>query len=247
MSDFSALIPAGMTFVSTCLGGLLALRVRDRLHLLLGFSSGAILGVVLFDILPEVVDRAAAYQLDLATALLFTAAGFLAFFALERVTKLHSAREHEHQEEVGFAHKAELGIVGAAGLSFHSFLDGLAIAIGFQGGIELGILVSLAILTHDFSDGLNTVTVVLAHGNPVARARRWLLVDASMPMLGALVGVLTPLPQELLLVLLAGFAGSFLYIGASDLLPEAREHDSGWSFVTAVAGFALLYGVTRFI
>jgi hypothetical protein len=76
-----------MTFVSTCLGGLLALRVRDRLHLLLGFSSGAILGVVFFDILPEVVARAAAYQLDLATALLFTAAGFLAFFALERVTK----------------------------------------------------------------------------------------------------------------------------------------------------------------
>ena len=66
-------------------------------------------------------------------------------------------------------------------------------------------------------------------------------------MLGALVGVLAPLPQELLLVLLASFAGSFLYIGASDLLPEAREHDSVWGFVTAVAGFAVLYGVTRFI
>ena len=236
-----------MTFVSTCLGGLLALRVRDRLHLLLGFSAGAILGVVLFDILPEVVDRADEQQIDLATVLLFTAAGFLAFFALERVTKLHSAREHEHQEAAGLAHKAELGIVGAAGLSFHSFLDGLAIAIGFQGGTELGILVSIAILTHDFSDGLNTVTVVLAHGNPVRRARRWLLIDASMPMLGALIGVLTPLPQGLLLILLASFAGSFLYIGASDLLPEAREHDSGWGFATAVAGFAVLYGVTRFI
>ena len=210
-----------------------------------GFSSGAILGVVLFDILPEVADRADEQQIDLATALLFTAGGFLAFFALERVTKLHSAREHEHQAKL--PHKAELGIVGAAGLSFHSFLDGIAIAVGFQGGADLGILVSLAVLTHDFSDGLNTVTVVLAHGNPVGRARRWLLVDASTPMLGALVGVLAPLPQELLLVLLASFAGSFLYIGASDLLPEAREHDSVWGFVTAVAGFAVLYGVTRFI
>jgi len=234
-----------MTFFSTSLGGLLALRARDRLHLLLGFSSGAILGVVLFDILPEVADRTDEQQIDLATALLFTAGGFLAFFALERVTKLHSAREHEHQAKL--PHKAELGIVGAAGLSFHSFLDGIAIAVGFQGGADLGILVSLAVLTHDFSDGLNTVTVVLAHGNPVGRARRWLLVDASTPMLGALVGVLAPLPQELLLVLLASFAGSFLYIGASDLLPEAREHDSVWGFVTAVAGFAVLYGITRFI
>ena len=245
MSGFTALIPAAMTFLSTSLGGLLALRFRDRLHLLLGFSSGAILGVVFFELLPEIADQAGEQQLDLPTVLLFTAGGFLAFFALERVTKLHSAREHEH--EVGLSHQAELGIVGAAGLSFHSFLDGVAIAVGFQSGVTLGILVSLAILTHDFSDGLNTVTVVLAHGNPVRRARRWLLVDASMPMLGALVGVLTPLPQELLLVLLASFAGSFLYIGASDLLPEAREHDSAWSFATAVAGFAVLYGVTRFI
>lgn len=245
MSTFTALIPAAMTFLSTSLGGLLALRVRDRLHLLLGFSSGAILGVVLFDLLPEVAERAYEQQIDLATVLLFSAAGFLAFFALERVTRLHAAREHEHQ--AGLPHKAGLGVVGAAGLSFHSFLDGVAIAVGFQGGATLGVLVSLAILTHDFSDGLNTVTLVLAHGNPVRRAQRWLLVDASTPMLGALVGVLIPLPQELLLVLLASFAGSFLYIGASDLLPEAREHDSGWSFATAVAGVAVLYGVTRFI
>ena len=242
---FTALIPAGMAFLSTCLGGLLALRIRDRLHLLLGFSSGAVLGVVFFDILPEVADRADEQQIDLANVLLFTAAGFLAFFALERVTKLHSAREHEHLK--GRQHGAELGTVSAAGLSLHSFLDGIAIAVGFQGGTALGILVSLAVLTHDFSDGLNTVTVVLAHGNSIRWAQRWLLVDASAPLLGALVGVLTPLPQEILLVLLASFAGSFLYIGASDLLPEAREHDSPWVFAMAVAGLVTLYGVTRFM
>jgi ZIP family zinc transporter len=215
------------------------------LHLLLGFSSGAILGVVLFDILPEVVERADEQRIDLATVLLFTAAGFFAFFALERITKLHSAREHEHRE--GHKHGGELGTVSAAGLSLHSFLDGVAIAIAFQGGTSLGVLVSLAVLTHDFSDGLNTVTVVLAHGNPLLWAQRWLLVDASAPLLGALVGVLTPLPQAILLFLLASFAGSFLYIGASDLLPEAREHDSPWVFVSAVIGITVLYGVTSII
>ena len=243
--SFVALIPAGISFLSTYFGGLLALRVRDRLHLLLGFSSGAILGVVLFDVLPEVVELADEQQIDLANVFLFTAAGFLAFFALERVTKLHSAREHEHRK--GLSHEAELGVVGAAGLSLHSFLDGVAIAVGFHGGEALGVLVSLAVLTHDFSDGLNTVTVVLAHGNPVWRAWRWLLVDASTPILGALVGVLIPLPEEILLVLLALFAGSFLYIGSSDLLPEAREHDSPWVLATAVVGVVVLYGVSRFI
>jgi ZIP family zinc transporter len=243
--SFAALIPAAMAFLSTSLGGLLALRVRDRLHLLLGFSSGAILGIVFFDILPEVADRAGEQRVDLATVLLFTAAGFFAFFALERVTKLHSAREHEHRE--GQKHGGELGTVSAAGLSLHSFLDGVAIAVAFQGGTALGVLVSLAVLTHDFSDGLNTVTVVLAHGSPVHWAQRWLLVDASAPVLGALVGVLTPLPQTILLFLLASFAGSFLYIGASDLLPEAREHDSPWVLVTALGGISVLYVVTHII
>ena len=226
--SFAALIPAAMAFLSTSLGGLLALRVRDRLH-----------------ILPEVADRAGEQRVDLATVLLFTAAGFFAFFALERVTKLHSAREHEHRE--GQKHGGELGTVSAAGLSLHSFLDGVAIAVAFQGGTALGVLVSLAVLTHDFSDGLNTVTVVLAHGSPVHWAQRWLLVDASAPVLGALVGVLTPLPQTILLFLLASFAGSFLYIGASDLLPEAREHDSPWVLVTALGGISVLYVVTHII
>ncbi len=242
--SFTALIPAAFAFLSTCLGGLLALRVRDRLHLLLGFSSGAILGVVLFDILPEVVKQADEQRIALASVLVFTAAGFFAFFSLERITKLHSAREHEHREG---QHRGELGTVSAAGLSLHSFLDGVAIAVAFQDGTALGVVVSLAVLTHDFSDGLNTVTVVLAHGNPVRWAQRWLLVDASAPVLGALVGVLTPLPQAILLFLLASFAGSFLYIGASDLLPEAREHDSPWVLVSALAGITVLYGVTRII
>lgn len=234
-----------MAFLSTCLGGLFALRVRGRLHLLLGFSSGAMLGVVLFDILPEVAEQAGKQQIDFATILLFTAAGYMIFFALERITKLHSARTRK-QGKVHL-HGSELGTLGAAGLSLHSFLDGVAIAVGFHSGTELGILVSLAVLIHDFSDGLNTVTVVLAHGNSVGQARRWLLVDASAPFLGALVGILAPLPQGILLVLLASFAGSFLYISSSDLLPEAREHDSPWVLAAAFAGLAVLYTATRFI
>jgi ZIP family zinc transporter len=112
-----------MTFLSTSLGGLLALRVRDRLHLLLGFSSGAILGVVLFDLLPEVAERANDQQIDLATVLLFTAAGFLVFFALERVTRLYSACEHEHQGEL-FRTKPSLGSSAQQGYPFTVFWMG---------------------------------------------------------------------------------------------------------------------------
>jgi len=235
---------AALAFVSTGLGGLLAVRLRDRLHLMLGFSAGAVLGVVLFEILPEVADGARAQGVRLADLTLFSAAAFLAFFALERITGLHGAREHEHHG--GAEHHSELGVLSASGLSLHSFIDGVAVAVAFQSGSrDVGVAVAVAVLAHDFSDGLNTVTVMLAHGNQVRRALRWLAVDASTPMAGALLAVVLRPSVDVLPYLLAVFAGSFLYIGASDLLPEAREHDSPWVAVATLAGMAVLYAVSR--
>lgn len=237
---------AALTFFSTCTGGFFAIRTRDRLHLLLGFSSGAVLGVVFFDIFPELVNRARAGSLPISNLMVVLAAGFFSFFFLERLTRLHAAREHEHREGEE-EHGSELGVVGAAGLSFHSFLDGLAIAVGFKGSQSLGILISVAVLTHDFSDGLNTVTVMLAHGNPLRRSVKWLLTDATTPMLGAISGLILPLPSTVLPYILAFFAGFFLYIAASDLLPEAREHESPLVAVASVTGITLLFLVTRAI
>jgi len=238
------LVVASLAFVSTGLGGLLAVRLRDRMHLMLGFSAGAVLGVVLFEILPELAEASHVNGVRLADLTLFSAGAFLAFFALERITGLHGARDHEHHE--GAEHQSELGVLSASGLSFHSFIDGVAVAVAFQtGSNDVGVAVAVAVLAHDFSDGLNTVTVMLAHGNEVRRALRWLVVDASTPLAGALLAIAVRPPADVLPYLLAVFAGSFLYIGASDLLPEAREHDSPWVAVATFAGLSVLYGVSR--
>ena len=102
---------------------MVAVRFRDRLHFLLGFSSGAVLAVALFDILPEV------FALGGPSYMPIVALGFLAFFGLERYTALHRAREHVHTDA---AHEPELGALSAAGLVVHSFLDGVAIGVGFK-------------------------------------------------------------------------------------------------------------------
>ncbi len=234
---FAPVLLAFVTFISTGLGGIAALRLRDRLHLLLGFSSGAVLAVALFDILPEVFafDHGSSYMP-------VTALGFLAFFGLERYTAMHRAREHPHL--VG-AHEPELGTMSAAGLAFHSFLDGVAIGVGFQTSVAMGLLIALGIIAHDFSDGLNTVTVVLAHGNSPRRAVFWLIIDALTPVLGAASTLMFNLRVGLLPPLLAFFAGSFLYIGASDLLPEAREHDSPLVGVATCMGMLAIFLITR--
>lgn len=236
-----AVLLALVTFFSTGLGGFVAIRFRDRLHLLLAFSSGAVLGVVFFDLLPEIFRSTSSPK----TVLVGSAAGFMVFFALERYTAMHAAREHEHHgaEE----HDQELGVIGAAGLSVHSFLDGVAIGIGFQANPTLGILIAMAVIAHDFSDGLNTVTVLLAHGNSLKRSVRWLLVDMTTPLLGAASTLLFQLPPSVLPWLLAFFAGFFLYIGASDLLPEAREHKSPLVLIATGVGMLAVFAATRFL
>ena len=236
---FAPILLALVTLVSTGLGGTAAIRLRDRLHLLLGFSSGAVLAVALFDILPEVFafDQGASYMP-------ITALGFLAFFGLERYTAMHRAREHPHLTE---AHEPELGAMSAAGLAFHSFLDGFAIGVGFQTSVQMGLLIAFGIIAHDFSDGLNTVTVVLAHGNSPRRAVFWLLIDMLTPVLGAASTLMFNLRAGFLPPLLAFFAGSFLYIGASDLLPEAREHDSPLVGVATCLGMLAIFLITRLL
>ena len=174
---FMPIILASATLISTGLGGMAALRFRDRLHLLLGFSSGAVIAVALFDVLPEVFALGGG-----SSYMPFAAIGFLAFFALERYTALHRSREHVH---TAIAHEQELGTLSAAGLTFHSFLDGVAIGVGFQTSAKIGLLIALGIIAHDLSDGLNTVTVLLAHGNPRKRAISWLAADMIAPVLGA--------------------------------------------------------------
>jgi zinc transporter, ZIP family len=219
-----AILLACFTLISTGLGGIAAIRLRDRMHLLLGFSSGAVLGVALFDILPEIVlvGGSPGHLMPLV------AVGFLAFFALERVTALHRGREHAHHAD---SHEQELG----------------AMAVGFQSSIAIGLLIALGVIAHDFSDGLNTVTVVLAHDNPVKRAIGWLVVDMTTPVLGAIVATLIPLSVTIVPWLLAFFAGSFLYIGASDLLPEAREHDSPMVGVATAAGMLTMFLVAQLL
>jgi ZIP family zinc transporter len=233
---FMPIILASATLVSTGLGGLAAFRFRDRLHLLLGFSSGAVIAVALFDILPEV------FAMDAGSSYMpLVAVGFLVFFGLERYTAMHRSREHVHAITT---HEQELGALSAGGLALHSFLDGVAIGVGFQTSAKVGLLIALGIITHDLGDGLNTVTVVLAHGNPLRRAAFWLALDMIAPVLGAAITLLINL-NGLLPWLLAFFAGSFLYIGASDLLPEAKEHDSPLVGVATAIGMLAIFLTTR--
>ena len=149
-----ALVLGSAAVVATMLGGLVALVRQDKLHLVLGFSAGAVLGVALFDLLPESLDWASGRH-SASTVALFVAVGFFAYVFLNRVLLLHPEDESETDGD------RRRGAVGAASLSLHSFLDGVGIGLAFQVSVTVGVVVAAAVLAHDFSDGINTVAVVL--------------------------------------------------------------------------------------
>ena len=125
-------------------------------------------------------------------------------------------------------------------------LDGFAIGLAFQAGQAVGFVVAVAVLVHDFSDGLNTVNVVIKNGGKRGSALGWLMVDALAPLLGAGLSLLVAPSQGLLALLLAGFSGFFLYIGASDLLPESqRAFPRLWTIIATLLGAGLLYAATQ--
>lgn len=226
--------------LATFIGGSFALRFRDKLHLILGFSAGAVAGVALFDLLPEAFALGVAHHTT-ETVALFVALGFFGYFILDRLILLHT---HEEDEE---AHTPR-GFFGALTLAAHSFFDGIAIGIGFQAAPLVGFVVAAAVLTHDFSDGINTVNLVLRNGGGWKKAFYLLLVDAAAPLLGAASTLFFIIPTTAVGLVLAVFAGSFLYLSASDLIPESHHrHPRALTTGMTLLGAFLIYIVVRLV
>ncbi len=230
-----------LAFVSTLLGGLTALRHRDSLHRLLGFTAGVIVGVVAFDLLPEIFELVQSTHIDATGPMIALVVGFLAFHIVEKSILIH----HSQEQEYGMHHHPQVGIVSALALSGHSFLDGVGIGLGFQVSNTVGFAVAIAVLAHDFSDGLNTVALLLTHKNNRRRALGFLILDAAAPILGAVSTIVIHVSDSALVWYLGFFAGFLLYIGASEILPEAHsKHSSYRTIGLTILGVVSMYIVT---
>ena len=195
------------------------------------------MAVALFDVLPESIDAVG----DSARVTALVGLGFIGFFLIERVLVLHHRDDAEHAQ----AH-ARVGVFGALGLSVHSFIDGLGIGLAFGLDTATGVLVFIAVVCHDFADGLNTVSFVLRQSDDRRQAKRWLAIDAFAPLLGVIVGSAITVSEFTLGEILAVYTGFFIFMGATDLLPEAHGEHASWARVAlTVAGFAAVFAITR--
>jgi len=218
-------------FVMTLAGGAFAFRYQRYLLYIMAFSSGILVGVVFLDLIPEVVSIAQETSTDIRSLMVIVIFGFLGIFLMEKMTIIHSEKQHDAP-----GHHHHVGLVGAIGLSFHSFLDGLAIGVGFKAGAQVGFVVLIAVVAHDFADGLNTVTFMLATRNSQWRTAMLLAIDANAPVLGALTANMINIEPRVLAIQLSFFAGFLLYLGASDLLPQVHAKPRAALILSTIAG-----------
>jgi ZIP family zinc transporter len=227
---------AGLTVLSTLCGGLFALRLRGGLQTAIALSGGVVVAVAIFDLLPEATDAVGNSQRVSA----LVGAGFLAFFIAHRFLVLH----HRDEPEEARAH-SPVGALSAAALAVHSFTDGLGIGLAFGLSTSTGFFVLLAVVSHDFADGINAVTFILRQGGSRTVALRWLGIVALAPLVGAAVGSAVDVSEQTLGYALSVYVGIFLYIGATDLLPEAHHHPSARRMAVTITGFVTIFLVSR--
>lgn len=227
---------AGM---STLIGIYLVLwkekKVFNNIGFLLSFSSGVLLSFAIVHLMPE------AYELSKNAFGVFLIS-ILLFYILEHSITIHSF--HVHKDEEQLAHP--FGIVSIIGLAVHSLIDGVVIGAGFEVSNALGILAALSVILHEVPEGVSSVSILMHAGYDRRRAVVWSWVVALATPLGVMLTFIFAqfITQELLGVLLAFAAGSFMYVAGSDLIPEVhkKSHYLNIFFVLLGVIFPIIIG-----
>ena len=238
---------AALTAIATTAGGFLAIKSKDRLHLVLGLSAGLLLGLVAFDLLPEVFELGTQEIFHAPAVSVALIAGFLLLHFYEQLFGSHEPAEsdygHDHKHSSNIA-----GALGALAMGGHVFLDGLALGVAFKVSTDLGIAVFIALLVHAFSDGLNTVSFLVKSGK-WGRKGIWLLgVDAIARVSGAALGTTLVLGDNLIAIYLAVFSGIVIYLATSHILPEAHSrHSSKLTILATILGVFVMWGLVSYL
>lgn len=222
--------------VFSLIGGVLLLfnekKTLKYSHFLAAFAAGTLLGTVFFDLLPEAIEEAEHVSNEFGQTInifLWTLLGFLCFFLIERFIHWFHHHQHEYTDEIV---KPTVPLI-IAGDSVHNFIDGVVIASTFLVSIPLGIVTTLAVAAHEIPQEIGDFGILLHKG---MRRKKIILVNvlsALTALLGALIAYwLGERIEASLPILLSITAGFFIYIAASDLIPEIHhENRKGFALV----------------
>ncbi len=227
--------------------GVVTLALKENslsriLLFLVSLSAGALMGGAFLHLIPEAVEGAM-HGTEHAgdTVFIYVLFGFILFFLMEKV--LHWRHCHKGKCEIHtFAY---LNLFGEA---VHNFIDGLIIAASFLTSASLGVVTTLAVALHEIPQEIGDFGVLVYGGFKRGKAVLLNFIVALTALLGGLVGFyLAGVMENATAFLLPFAAGGFIYIAASDLVPEIRKETRLWkalaNFGIFLLGLLLMYGV----
>ncbi|RJO62303.1 ZIP family metal transporter [candidate division WS5 bacterium] len=204
------------------------------------FSAGALFALAFFHLIPE------ALFLNPSNALYAAVGAFVIFYLLEQQIMMHSCEEekcsHHHVDK-------SKGIVGMWGILLHSLIDGVLIGIGFEVDFTLGLITALAVLVHKIPDGLSVATIMLHSGFSKKDTSRNSTFVALATPIGAILAyfLLRNVSNDFIGSALGFSAGTFLYISASDLIPETHENVNWFNGVFVIFGIVAIFATKYLI
>jgi ZIP family zinc transporter/zinc and cadmium transporter len=188
----------------------------------------------------ELLPRGLTYNEE---ASLYALGGFVAFLILETFLVVHSGAEVHYPDRRG----AAKGYVFFWGLFLHSLLDGLIIAVGFATDYRVGLVTAFAVISHEFPEGISTFSLLLQNISGRRAMVLALMVALATPA-GGLIGLaLLPAAESVMGALMGLVVGSFIYIAATDIVPEIREQKGLQNTVALAAGCLFLIVVHHFV
>ncbi len=240
METFTYIFASTLVISLISLIGVITLAMSDKLLgkillLLVSFSAGALMGGAFLHLIPEAVEN-----FQGSNIYSYILIGFISFFLVEKI--LHWRHCHDGDCKVhSFAY------MNLFGDSVHNFLDGLAIAASFVTSIPLGVTTTIAVALHEIPQEIGDFGVLVYGGFKKLTALSLNFITAMTSIAGGVVGFLLAGYPEFASLLIPFTAGGFIYIAASDLIPEIRKETSlvrgGASFLFFIFGILIMLGL----
>lgn len=242
MNDIIVTLVSVTTVSLISLTGIVFIGLKENLlkrilMILVGFSSGTLLGSAFLDLLPEAINSEFR-----ETAFYWVIIGIVSFFALEKFFYWR----HCHEEKCPVHMFVYLNLVGDG---IHNFIDGMIIAATYilsfaSGNYQLGFATTLAVIFHEIPQEIGDFGVLIYGGLTKKKALAYNFIVAITAILGAITTYLLTFIQSVAILLVAFTAGGFIYIAATDLMPElhkkTRVGTSIVQFLTILLGIGLM-------
>jgi len=181
---------------------------------LITFASGILVAGSLLYLMPE-----ASGMIGPAAAMSWTLSAFVVLYVAENHFLPHPHTRDDHPE-----HRGNTGIAVVLGLALHSILDGVAVGAGFSTSLVTGGVIVSLVVAHKLPVGIASMGALYHSGESAARAARYSVFVALLTPLAVLVSyvLMKGASEQVLGAVVAAAGGSFLYVGAADLLPEGQ-------------------------